>query len=137
MTERVDDVQGASAHRVNEAPEAEDPKDSSVEGAAYHTGREEGPCQRARASAVKCGTGERRARTLHRGQMSVSVNEAQEDPKDEGEEAALRRGSPSGWRRRFRSPTSKEQRRRGTMETTKRKEGGLSGKELGRTLGKD
>ena len=41
MTERVDDVQGASAHRVNEAPEAEDPKDSSVEGAAYHTGREE------------------------------------------------------------------------------------------------
>ena len=84
MTERVDDVQGASARRVGEAPEAKDAEDSSVEGDAYPTGREEGPCQRARASVVECRTGGRCARIPRRGQMSVSVNEAQEDPEDKG-----------------------------------------------------
>ena len=88
-------MQGASTRRVDEVPEADDAEDNSVEADANLPGREEGPGQRARASAVERRMGGRHARTPRRGQMSVSVNEAQEDPKDEGEEAALRRGSPS------------------------------------------
>ena len=61
VTERVGDLQGASARRVDEAPEAEDGEDSSVEGGSYPTGGEEGPHQPARASAGERDISGRRA----------------------------------------------------------------------------
>ena len=69
VRECVGDAQGASAHRVNEAPEDDDAKDRSFKAGIY-------------VQAVGC------ARTPRCGQVSACVDEAQEDPENEGENAA-------------------------------------------------
>ena len=69
MRECVGDAQGASAHRVNEAPEDDDAKDRSFKAGIY-------------VRAVGC------ARTPRCGQVSVCIDEAQEDPENEGKNAA-------------------------------------------------
>ena len=60
VTEQVGNVQGKSARRVDEAPEAEDAEDSSVEGRADPT----------RTSAGTRGSSGRRARTPRRGRVT-------------------------------------------------------------------
>ena len=81
VTEQVGNVQGKSARRVDEAPEAEDAEDSSVEGRADPT----------RTSAGTRGSSGRRARTPRRGRVTErggNVQGASSRRVDEAPEAA-------------------------------------------------
>ena len=103
--ERVVEAQGASVRCVDETTEDENAKERRSKGGPFSPRGEEKPHQQARACEGEHGTSGRRARTPRRGQVTESVDKAQEDPNDAGE-AEVAGASPTAVERLCRQERS-------------------------------